>query len=121
MIRVRELDKAEYGKLAEISEGYIPPEDSSLVLVAEENGEIVGRMMLLFPAHIEGTWVKEGSRNRRVGWKLMQVMEEKAATLGLGKLLAFAMEKTIEGYLERLRFKREPMSVWSKELTCLLP
>lgn len=116
MIQVRELEKSEYGKLAGISEGYIPPKDASLVLVAEENGEIVGRMFLLFPAHIEGTWVKEGSRNGWVGWNLVGAMQRKAASLGLKKLLAFAADGKIEDYLERLGFKRQPLSIWGKEI-----
>jgi len=116
MIEVRELDKSEYEKLASIAEGYIPPPEFSVAMIADDNGEIVGRMFLVCPAHLEGTWISPRARKGITGKLLIGAVEAKGRQLGLSKYFAYARDNEIEGYLKRLGFKRENLTVWSKEL-----
>lgn len=118
MIEIYKLEPHEFGLLGTIEDGYIPDPRNSIALVAMIEGQIVGRMLLIAPAHIEGTWVKEGHRNGRVGLKLLSEMEKRARNCGLSKMFAYAASPEIESYLERLGYSRVPATVWSKDLTC---
>lgn len=113
---IRKLEDAEYDLLLKVEEGYRPDPKSSLAVVAMADGEIVGRMLLISPAHIEGTWVKEEFRKGTTGIRMMKFMEAEAKRLGLTKLFSYADSGEIEDYLERLEYKQLNVSVWAKEI-----
>ena len=81
-----------------------------------DGSEVVGRMLLIAPMHIEGTWVKEGHRNGLTGMRLMSRMEKCAKDNGLTKIFAYAADPDIENYLQRLEYVRVPVTVWGKDL-----
>ena len=113
---IHKLEDSEYGILKTIEEGYCPDPASSIALVATADCGIVGRMLLISPAHIEGTWVKEEFRKGTTGIRLMKRMEKEAKEIGLTKLFSYAESPEIENYLGRLGYKQAKVSVWTKEI-----
>lgn len=116
MTEVRKLEDSEYPLLLGIEEGYCPDPKSSMAVIAEDEGKIVGRMLLISPAHIEGTWVAEAYRKGTTGIRLMKFMEAEARKIGLTKLFSYAETPEIEDYLGRLGYERCKVTVWAKEI-----
>lgn len=116
MLSVGLLPENEYGKLADIAEGFVPSPSFSRAIVVKEDGEIVGRAFLLYPVHIEGVWIREDRRNGLVLSQLVEATFNEARRLGLTKVLAFGMYDKMEDYLKRLKFKRLSWSVWNHEV-----
>lgn len=116
MIQVRELEKSEYGKLAHVAEGYIPPADYSIVMVAEDEGEIVGRIFLISPVHIEGPWIRNDKRCGLILTRLIEAAERQGRKVGVKTIFAYAVSEEIEGGLVRLGFAKRELTVWSKEI-----
>ncbi len=116
MIEIRELEKSEYARLAQVSEGCIPNPETSSVIIAEQDGKIVGRMFLVCMPYIEGTWISPDARNGTCGMRLLHGMEAKVRSLGVKMLLAYAPDAHIEDYLSRIGFQRKPVTVWGKEI-----
>lgn len=116
MSTIERLTAEQYDVLKGIEEGYRPDPESSVALIAKSGDEIVGRMLLIAPAHIEGTWVKEGFRNGTVGIRMMRRMETEAVNINISRLFAYAEDIKVEEYLARLGFKRLPVTVWVKDL-----
>ena len=88
------------------------------MVVGKVGKEIVARTMLIRPFHVEGTWIAESFRHGTTGFRLLRKLEEEARKAGLTKMLAYAGEKRIEDYLERIGYKKSVLTVWEKEL-CL--
>ena len=118
MITIRRLDKSEFGRLRNVADGLAPNPDYSRVIVIERDGEIVGRMCLMTPVHIEGTWLREDVRRGTVGFRMFQAIEREATSLGVRTLLAYATSAEHETYLQRLGFGKLEFTVWSKEIKC---
>jgi len=116
MTEIRKLEDSEYPLLLGVEEGYCPDPKTSLAVVAEDGGKIVGRMLLISPAHIEGTWVAEEFRNGTTGIRMMTFMEAEARKLGLSKVFAYADNPTVVDYLVRLKYKWQPVLVLAKEI-----
>lgn len=112
---IRLLDSAEYERLAYVEEGYVPDPDSSLALVVEEEGKIVGRMMLIPMYHIEGTWIEQEHRGGQILARMMKHMEDAAKSKGLTKLLSYATPE-VESYIERLGYTKQQLTVWAKDI-----
>src|SRR5947207_15080283 len=106
MTTIHKLEASEYDILKDIEEGYTPDPAGSIALVAEDECSIVGRMLLISPAHIEGTWVHEDYRKGMTGYRLMRRMEEEARAINLKKILCYAESHAVENYLERLGYKK---------------
>ena len=113
MINIEVLE--DYRQLEKVQEGFVPDKSNSLVVVAKDDGEIVGRMMLVAIPHIEGTWIKESYRKGSLGVKIERRMEQEAERLGLRTLFAFAPSH-VSDYLSRLGFKKEELEVYSWSL-----
>lgn len=113
---IRRLPAEEYPRLKTVHEGFCPPADISMVFVAEEDGEIVGRSMLLSPFHVEGPWVDESKRGTTLAFRLVRETETAAKSMGHSKILAYAVNAQIENYLSRMGYARVPMTVWEKTL-----
>lgn len=86
------------------------------MLIAKQGSEIVGRVFLMQPTHVEGPWVREDLRGGLVGARLMKEIVEEAKKCGISKVFAYATDEQLEDYLMRLGYTREPWSVWTKEV-----
>jgi N-acetylglutamate synthase-like GNAT family acetyltransferase len=116
MIEVKRLESSEYEQLKSIQEGFCPDPKNSIVVVAKSDGQIVGRIFLIRPFHVEGTWIDEPFRRTSLGYRLFIHMERIAKDDGLTKLFSYALNAEIEGYLERLGYKKEAVTVWTKDI-----
>ena len=115
MTILRVLPAEEYPRLLSVADGICPKPEISRVLIAEQDGEIVGRTMLLAPAHIEGTWLREDRRNGSLGKRLLDRIEAEAKECGMSTLFAYAEIGTKTGdYLTRLGFTLCNFSVYQK-------
>lgn len=111
---IRLLQPGEFHRLASVEEGFVPPADS-LALVVENGDQILGRLLLVSVAHMEGVWIKPELRGGTLMRRMTREMEREAAGRGLTKLLAFA-KPDMETYIERLGYRKMPLTVWEKEL-----
>lgn len=116
MLKFRTLEADEYQRLTQVAEGFVPDPGASRVVVAEDDGEIVGRMILCMPVHIEGTWVKPDHRKTTLAYRMHQFCLQTLRDLGLGKALAYANDEQTENYLSRLGYIRTHVSLWEKEV-----
>lgn len=114
-VLIETLPASDFQLLESVYEGFVPP-GNSIVIVARQRGEIVGRIFLMSPTHIEGPWVRNDLRGHILGKRLMDAAAEKAQELGITKLFAYAADEQLAGYLQRLGYDKEPFTVWSKEL-----
>ena len=116
MIEIARLDKSEFPVLKTIGEGFLPDPKISIALIAKDGNDIIGRIFLLAPTHIEGIWIKSGHRNRFLGKRLMDAAQSEAKRCGLTRLFAYGAYPETEEYLSRLGFKKEPLTVWAKDI-----
>ena len=119
-LKFRRLNADEYKQILPfIHDGFCPDPRSSTVLIAEKGGQVIGRIFLLAPVHLEGPWVREPERTRTLGHGISLVLvkaaEKEAKSFGISKLFAYGTEET-EPALQKLGFSRSPMSVWEKEI-----
>lgn len=114
-MNIRVLKPSEYGLLSSVEEGYVPDPDLSLALIVEEEGRIVGRMMLIPMYHIEGTWIEKSHRGGSILSRMMKQMEDLAKAKGLTKLLSYATPE-VETYIKRLGYKKQELTVWAKDI-----
>ncbi len=113
---VERLPDTEFDALRKIDDGYRPDPASSIVIVAKENGEIVGRMMLLSLVHLEGTWINPRLRRGYVLVKMMKEMEKQAYEAGVRTMFAYSMNEHVSDYLARLGYKKSELEHFEKEL-----
>lgn len=116
MTELRTLPKEEFGRLAELYDGFVPNPQYSIAIVAEEGERIVARIFLLAPVHIEGPWIAEEARCGTLAQRLVNRAEREARACGLNRLFAYAINPEIEDYLARLGFSQQPMTVWAKHI-----
>ncbi len=116
MVTIHKLEADEYGLLATIEEGYVPDPLNSIAIVACDGEKVVGRMLLVAPWHIEGTWIHKDARGGSTLFRMIRKMEETARERGFSKLFAYADKADVESYLQRLGYKPSPLTVWYKEL-----
>lgn len=115
-LNIRELSAEEFPLLGKVSDGYMPDPKQSVAIVAEKDGQIIGRVFLMQPVHVEGTWVREDLRSGTIGKRLMDQAELSAFTRGITTVFAYAVDDTLAGYLERLGYQKSFLTVWTKEL-----
>jgi len=113
VILIERLASKDFSILSTVEEGFMPVCDKSIVVVAKSGEEIIGRLMLLSPAHVEGAWIDKRFRNGRLLKRMMDKMESQAKHEGLVKLIAYG-NSINEDYLERLGFTQRPLTVWEK-------
>ena len=114
-MKLRVLEENEYGVLKSFGDRFFPPEQS-VVVIAEDDREIVGRVMLLAPAHMEGPYIIPKFRGSGLLFRLERRIVNEAKNLGASRILAYAANEQIESYLARLGYERLPMTVWIKEI-----
>lgn len=115
MIRIERLADENFKILASIEEGFVPPQ-GSIAIVASQDDQIVGRMLLVSMAHVEGTWVHEHFRNGTIAARMMREMEKQAASLGLKTIFAYAETEKVGEYIERLGYVPTDLKVFRKDL-----
>lgn len=117
MIEVRRLAQEEYPLLKSFSDGFCPDPQRSIAIVADNGEHIVGRIFLIAPAHVEAIHIERPWRNGLVMKRLVDFVELEARAEGIAKVLAYAKDKEMENYIERLGYKKIQVTVWSKELS----
>lgn len=116
-LSIRELSVEEFPLLGTVHEGLIPDPKQSVAIVAEKDGEILGRIFLMQPVHVEGPWIREDKRGGTIAKRLMDQAELSAFSRGIRTVFAYAADAQLAGYLERLGYKKSELTVYTKELT----
>jgi hypothetical protein len=116
LIELRRLEPAQFNVLKGIHEGFCPDSRTSIAIVAEDSSELVGRIFLMSPAHLEGPWVREDLRGSMLLKRLVDRAEEEALEAGVTNLFAYSNSEQLADYLKRLGYEDTGMTVWSKNL-----
>lgn len=116
MISIERLPAEQFDELLRIQEGFRPDPEHSIVVVAKQDGQIIGRMFLLEMAHVEGTWVHDRFRNGTILAKLMAELEKEARGAALKTIFAYSQTKKIGEYIERLGYVPTELKVFRKDL-----
>lgn len=116
MIEIRELPSQEFDRLKDFADGFCPNADHSVALVAEDDKNLIGRIFLISPVHIEGPHVEPDYRGSTVFKRLVVAAEEKARAEGINKVFCFAKDDQMADYIERLGYKPSQLTVYEKVL-----
>lgn len=115
MTEIRRLHPSEFDLLKQVGDGFCPDPEHSIALVGENSQKIVARIFLIPLSHIEGTFIEAPWRGGVLLKRLFETLELEARAEGLTKLMAYIAPEN-ETYIERLGYKKMPITVWSKEL-----
>lgn len=116
-VEICRLAPGEWMQLNKIGDGYTPDPARSVAIVAVgDSGDIIGRIFLVAPVHLEGLFIDQTFRNKTLLYQLVNRAEEEAKELGLKRLLAFGATPEMSDYIERLGYTYTPMTVWFKDL-----
>ncbi len=118
MIEILRLHPSEFDLLKQVGDGFCPDPEHSVALVARNGEKIVGRIFLLPLSHIEGTFIEEAWRGGVMLRRLFNAIEIEARSEGLTKTFAYIATPQNESYIARLGYKKVPITVWEKDLTC---
>jgi predicted N-acetyltransferase YhbS len=116
-VEICRLAPREWIQLHKVADGFAPnPEHSVAIVAVNDSGDIIGRIFLVAPVHLEGLWIDETFRNKTLLYQLVQRGEEEAKAMGLTRVLAFGATPELSDYIERLGYTYTPMTVWYKDL-----
>jgi N-acetylglutamate synthase-like GNAT family acetyltransferase len=115
-IEILRLPETDFNQLETICEGYVPDPSKSIAVVAKQNGQIVGRMMLIAVAHVEAAWVHEDLRNGTILERMVKEIEKQAKQVGISTVFAYSETTEMDGYIARLGYEKSPLRVFRKEL-----
>lgn len=103
-MEIRLLKKNEYHKLEGLIHlhDWIPDPRDSEIVVAEDNGEIVGFWVLQLKLHAEPVWIKDEYRNGSLGFRMWKYVIRITGDI---PLYAHSAIDAINGYLKRLGWK----------------
>ena len=118
MIEIRRLHPSEFDVLKGFADGYCPDAEHSIAVVASNGKHMIGRIFLVAPTHVEGIYIERPWRNGPVMRRLVEAIELEAKAEGISKVMAYAKDATMADYIERLGYRQEHFTVWSKELPC---
>jgi GNAT superfamily N-acetyltransferase len=114
---VRKLSSCEWSKLEEFPDKIVPPADRAIAFVAESDSQRpVGRIFVLSLVHLEGIYVDPAQRGSGLMNRLVQKAEQEIQNLGASVSFAYGSNPTMEDYISRLAYLKQPWSVWRKEL-----
>ena len=116
MITVERLPAEDYDTLLTVEEGYCPDPKTSIAVVAKEDGVVIGRMMLIGVAHVEGAWISDRYRSGAVLERMTKEIEKQAREAGISTVFAYSQTHEMDGYIERLGYERSPLRVFRKDL-----
>lgn len=114
-MQVHTLEPERFDLLAQAPDGIVPDPRFITAIVAEQDGKLLGRWFLCLVPHFEGMWVSEEARSHTVGYRIVKEMEKRCRELGVKKVFVCALPEH-EGYMERLGFTREQISLWTKDV-----
>ena len=91
-----------------------PPD--TIVLGAFSGDALIGRTAIVSLPHIEGTW--SSKENPWTAFRLIKSLEALLKYLGRTHVFSFVLDSQpeIPGYLTRLGYEKQPLSVWVKRL-----
>lgn len=120
-IRYRFLSEpAEWGRLSKIfaeHKAEVPTPETSAIVVAEVENEIVGFLVLQVQLHTEPLWIHPRYRGV-VSWRRM--LEEITTLVQSGGQMncyyTFADNSRMESLLQRAHYRKLPYTVWVKEI-----
>jgi predicted N-acetyltransferase YhbS len=116
-VKIQKLRTNAYDVLDTVADGEKPNPINSVVMVAtDDKGEVIGRVFMLCPAHIEGVWVKEELRKQGIFSEMVARMEQEARTLGITTLFAYGVNDYMNRQIERVGYTKRDFTVWTKEL-----
>jgi len=113
---IKKLEACDFPILATVHDGLVPDPKTTIALAAWDRDQIVGRVFLMAPVHVEGPWVDESRRGSTLGKRLMDAAEKEAKAIGIKTLMAYGADSVLENYLERLGYRNMKLSVWAKEI-----
>lgn len=105
MPRLRFLPPEEWGKLEGPLTRTQPDPKHTLILVAEEEGKIVGTWAATELITMEGLWVAEKYRGSALPVKIYNTMIEELKKLGVPGVLAVIENPSVISQAERLGFQ----------------
>lgn len=117
-VTYRWLKKEEWGRIAEIfrrHEVEPPNEDISIMVVAEDNGKVVGLLPFQLVGHAEPLWIAEGYHGR-VNWKQMVGMIEAGIRDTVPQYFVFAPNERIARMCEIAGMERLPWTIFRRRL-----
>jgi N-acetylglutamate synthase-like GNAT family acetyltransferase len=116
-VKVRRLEPGEWDLLHGVDDGFSPDPKASIAVCAfNESGDIIGRIFLVAPVHVEGIFIDRQWRNTGLMKKLVERIEDEASKEGLKKVLAFAKDDEMADYIQRLGYDATPVRLYVKEL-----
>lgn len=115
-VQLLRISKANWWLLKHVADGWSPPPDQSVAIVAAKDDRIVGRILLVAPAHVEGIWIDDRERGGRVMKALVDKIENEAKKQGISTVFAYAVDSQMEDYISRLGYEKQPWTVWRKNL-----
>jgi N-acetylglutamate synthase-like GNAT family acetyltransferase len=118
LIEIQRLHPSEFDLLKEFEDGFTPDPSRSVVVVARNDSRIIGRSCIVAPAHVEGTCIAKAWRGGTILKQLMEAIEVEAKAEGISQLLAYAGDERVANYLQRLSYKKMPLTIWEKRLLC---
>ena len=116
MITVERLPDEEFDALLKVEEGYRPDPEKSVAVVAKQDGQIIGRMMLINLAHVEAAWINERFRSGSLLEHMTREIEKQALQIGIKTLFVYSETDEMDSYIGRLGYDRSPLRVFRKEL-----
>ncbi len=116
MITIERLSEKDFDSLLAIQEGFKPDPKNSIAVVAKVDGEIIGRLMLLPVAHVEGAWVHQRFRNGTILERMTRMIEGQAILSGISTVFVYSQSEEMDGYIERLGYHLSPLRVFRKDL-----
>jgi hypothetical protein len=104
--------------LSHIHDGFMPDPQNAIAVVAQaDSRELVGRVFIVAPAHVEGIYIRREYRDKTLMQRLVKEAEIQAKLCGLTQLLAFGKDEEMTDYINRLGYVKQPWTVSIKELT----
>lgn len=91
----------------------------TLISYAIEDGKVIGRMAIMSLQVVEGTWVDPEKRSTSLAYRMMKQLEAvQKQALGRTHSLALVYDEQPEvgEYLQRVGFKRFPVTLYEKSL-----
>lgn len=99
-------------------DGIKVPDGSILIGVKDDAGNIIARSGIIAFPHIEGTWVAPSHRKGTLAARMIRALEHVTKRLGRSHLFAFILDEQpeIADYMQRLGYKKQPMTIWAKKV-----
>ncbi|MGH9404399.1 MAG: hypothetical protein ACRD3D_01025 [Terriglobia bacterium] len=117
-MKIETLNESNWQELGSVAEGTKPNPAVTMAIVARnDGGEIVGRMFIMCPFHLEGTWVRDDYRGSTALGRMWQMARRRLLSAGVKSVLAYIPNgHRLEDYAKRLGYKKLNISVWQKSV-----